>query len=615
MKSTSIACLILLLSIQAQVCAQGSKDQILPQFRGGLTKNGVYAGADFNSIEGKKWQYKTGGSIRSTPVYDQGKVYVGSSDGNLYCIDATSGKKQWSFAAGNAVHSSPAISNSKIYFTDKKNNLYALQTSSGKKLWQVDLKEDLPYPWGFDYYQSSPAVHEGTIYIGSGNGLMYALNESDGKIKWTFKAASLIRSSPSLYNDMVYFGDLSGKIYAVSAKTGEKKWQFTVLGDTINNEREGNDYKAVIASVSLKDNIAIIGARDGFLYALDATTGKELWRHDYQFSWVLTSAAIKDNTVVAGTSDGRVIQAFDLHSGKELWTYKVPATVWASPIIVGSTVLGTVNDGFIYYLDLATGKEKCRYRLGDRALSSPVFSDGVVYIGNDDGNLSALQTGNKTLSGKPVKKAVFFTSDVMGKYVRPGMNNLVRDYFVAEGYELLNEEKLPAFLKANSTKDVSSVVVFAAGYFQEEITKGSYRNNVLYNYLANGGKIVVLGVNPALHKFDFAAKEYKGINYLQCDSIMGVSYQHNDLRSHYGFYSSMPTEAGKKMGLTQTIPSYAAVDASQVTPLALDENGRATYWIKNYGHRQGTGFVQLWIQANTLHTLEEIKKVVEFGID
>lgn len=595
--------------------AQPTPDINHAQFHGGLTRNGIYEGQDFNHISGYKWQYKTGGAVRSSPVYDKGKVYAGSSDGNLYCLDGKSGKKIWSFQAGHAVHSSALVSNGKVFFTDKKNNLYAINADTGKKIWQIDLKPDLAYPWGFDYYQSSPLIKDGIVYVGSGNGSMYALNEVTGQIKWEYKAASLIRSSPSYYQNNIYFGDLSGKIYAVNARTGVKTWQFTVIGDTINNEQEGNDYKAVIASVSLKDNIAVIGARDGFLYALDAASGKELWRHDYEFSWVLTTVAIKDSTVITGTSDARVLQAFDLYSGKERWTYKVPSTVWASPIIVDNTVIGPVNDGFIYCLDFKTGKEKCRYRLGERALSSPSFNAGVIYIGNDDGNISALQTENKSRSGKPIKKAVFFTSDVMGKYLRPGMNNIVRDYFVAEGYELLNEEKLSAFLKANSSDEISSVVVFAAGYFQQDIISGSYQNNLLYNYLKNGGKVVVLGVNPALHKFDFAAKEYKGINYAQCDSIIGVRYQHNDLRSHYGFYSSLPTDVGKKWGLNQTIPSYAAVDVSQVTPLSIDENGKAAYWVKNYGHKEGTGFVQLWIQTNTLNQLDEVKKIAEYGIN
>jgi len=606
---------LLFLALQMAAFAQNNPVVSTSLFRGGPTKNGVYPGNDFNAITATKWQFKTGASVRSSPTFAQGMVYAGSADGTLYCLHAATGKKIWSFNAGSAIHSSPAVTAGKVIFTDKKNRLYALQKTTGVKIWQSDLQPDQPYAWGFDYYQSSPLVQAGTIYVGSGSGAVYALNEVDGKIKWRFASASLVRSSPTLYQNTLYFGDLSGKVYALNAQTGQKKWQFSTTGDTIRNEPLGNDYKAVMASVAIKDNIAVVGGRDGFLYAIDTQSGKEIWRRNYNGSWVISSVAIKDSLVVSGTSDGRVIHAFNLYSGREKWAYKTNTIVWSSPIIVGNTVVGVVNDGFIHCIDLLTGKEKSRYCFGDRVFSSPSFADGVIYVGNDDGHISALQTGVKAVSGKPVKKAVFWTSDVMGKYLRAGMSNLIRDYFVAEGYELLTEETLPAFLKTNSTPAVASVVVFAAGYFQQEIITGSYHNSVLYQYLMQGGKVVVLGTNPAFHRFDYPAKEYKGLDYLQADTLIGVKYPFNDLRSHYGLYSSVPTEQGKKWGLSQTIPAFAGVDTQQVTPLAIDENGKAVYWVKNYGHKEGTGFVQLWMQANMLHQLGEVRKIADYGIE
>lgn len=584
-------------------------------FRGGPNKNGVYPGSDFNSIKATKWQFKTGAAVRSSPTVDQGKVYVGSSDGFLYCLDAASGKKVWAFNAGAAVQSSPAISKDKVFFTNKKNQLFALHKMSGQKIWQADLKPDQPYAWGFDYYQSSPLVHTGVVYVGSGSGAVYALNELDGKIKWSYQTASLVRSSPSLAQNTLYFGDLSGKVYALDAQTGAKKWQFATVGDTVNNLNFGNDFKAILASVAIKDNIAVVGGRDGYLYALNATNGQEIWRDNFNGSWVISSVAIKDSMVVTGTSDGRFVKAYNLYTGKEKWTYKTPTIVWSSPIIVGNTVAAVVNDGFVHCLDLQSGTEKSRYRFGDRVFSSPSFADGVLYVGNDDGHISALQTGTKPMPTRPIKKAVFWTSDVMGKYLRAGMSNLIRDYFTAEGYELLNEETLPTFLKTNSNSAVASVVVFATGYFQEEITKGAYQKSLLYDYLSKGGKVVVLGTNPAFHRFDYSAKEYKGLDYLQADTLIGVKYPYNDLRSHYGLYGSVPTETGKKWGLNQTVSAFAGVDPAQVTPLALDENGKALYWVKNYGHREGTGFVQLWMQANMLHQLGEVRKIAEYGLD
>ena len=53
------------------------------------------------------WSYATGGYIDSSPAVVGGVVYVGSFDGNVCALNATTGAKLWSFTTGNSVDSSP----------------------------------------------------------------------------------------------------------------------------------------------------------------------------------------------------------------------------------------------------------------------------------------------------------------------------------------------------------------------------------------------------------------------------------------------------------------------------------------------------------------------------
>ena len=58
-----------------------------------------------------------------------------------------------------------------------------------------------------------------------------------------------------------------------------------------------------------------------------------------------------------------------------------------------------------------------------------------------------------------------------------------------------------------------------------------------------------------------------------------------------------------------------AVPVQDVTTvLALDEAGKASWWVKNYGGKPGTGFVQTWLFPSTLTSLPEILQVAEFGL-
>jgi len=48
----------------------------------------------------ERWRFYTGGPIRVAPVAYNNKVYVGSDDGHLYCVDARDGKLQWKVRGG-----------------------------------------------------------------------------------------------------------------------------------------------------------------------------------------------------------------------------------------------------------------------------------------------------------------------------------------------------------------------------------------------------------------------------------------------------------------------------------------------------------------------------------
>ena len=46
------------------------------------------------------WVYTTEGPVRLAPFYYEGKIYVGSDDGYVYCLDAQTGKEIWRHLAG-----------------------------------------------------------------------------------------------------------------------------------------------------------------------------------------------------------------------------------------------------------------------------------------------------------------------------------------------------------------------------------------------------------------------------------------------------------------------------------------------------------------------------------
>ena len=145
-----------------------------------------------------KWSYTTHRNVTSSPAVANGVVYVGSWDGNVYALNASTGATLWSYATGGVVYSSPAVANGVVYVGSGDGNVYALNASTGAKLWS--------YTTG-SYVYSSPAVANGVVYVGSGDGSLYALNASTGAKLWSYATGSYdVESSPAVANGVVYVG-------------------------------------------------------------------------------------------------------------------------------------------------------------------------------------------------------------------------------------------------------------------------------------------------------------------------------------------------------------------------------------------------------------------------
>lgn len=87
------------------------------------------------------WNYTTGGSIEySSPAVVGGRVYVGSTNGKLYCLNQSTGKHIWNYTTGAQVFvTSPAVASSKVYVGSDDGRIYCLNAISGVQLWNYTI--------------------------------------------------------------------------------------------------------------------------------------------------------------------------------------------------------------------------------------------------------------------------------------------------------------------------------------------------------------------------------------------------------------------------------------------------------------------------------------------
>ena len=558
-------------------------------FRGDLAHTGVYRAAPLTHFGGVQWRVQTGGPVQSTPVVARGTVYVGSGDGHLYALDSRTGVERWRFAAGRAITSSPAVAEGLVYVGSRDGAYVAVDAATGRLRWRVRTGPDAPLAWGFesgDLYTASPAVAGGLALLGGSDGQVWAVDAADGSVRWRFRTGGRVRSSPAVVDGRVYVGSMDGTLYALELASGRLVWRFDTEGHTLESGKFGFDRRTIQSSPAVVGGQVFVGSRDGHLYAVDAATGRQLWRADHEESWVNSSPAVAGGLVFAGSSDNRFVQAVDARTGKERWRTPTERLVWSSPAVAGDFVYVGDAAGTLYALDRATGAERWRYRSGRRIYSSPVLADGLLYVGNDDGAVYALR-------GHPVglRRAVFWDS----AYARANWiagHTGIRDYLANRGYEVLEAPALARFLAERLADGTPSVVVFAIDHLPATVAATAADTTLFRRYLGAGGKAVWLGTPPFVWPKDVktGAVEYTGVNRPAAAGLLGVDHT----SSNFDTYGVSATDAGRRWGLSGWWDANWAVDTAAVSEvLGLDERGLAAAWVKRYGGPPGTGFVRI----------------------
>lgn len=92
---------------------------------------------------------------------------------------------------------------------------------------------------------------------------------------WSFKTGGAIAASPAVVGGVVYIGSWDGYFYALNASTGQQLWR-TYLGQT-NNLANCDTLAGITSSATVDGGVVYVGGGDSNFYALDAGTGAVLW--------------------------------------------------------------------------------------------------------------------------------------------------------------------------------------------------------------------------------------------------------------------------------------------------------------------------------------------------
>ena len=267
----------------------------------------------------------------------------------------------------------PIVIDGVMYIPTGNDDVFALDAKTGKKLWEYF--SDIPQTndaicCGWD--NRGVGVGEGKVFSGQLDGSMVALDQNTGKIEWRvqledYRDGYSITGATRYFDGMVFTGisggerGIRGRIYALDAKTGKELWRFYTIpgpGDIGSETWPMNDPDPVKANIYLRGGATVWQAP-----AIDPELGMMYFSTGNASPW--------EGTLRPGDSLFTAsIVALDYKTGQYKWHFQqVRHEIWdfdmPSPVVLFDQTYNGVpkkglyqpgKTGWLYFLDRSNGQ-------------------------------------------------------------------------------------------------------------------------------------------------------------------------------------------------------------------------------------------------------------------
>ncbi len=307
-----------------------------------------------------RWTFHTGNELMSEPLVVGGRVFVGSGNKTIlqtrtgivrgsganaiYALQQGSGHLLWTHPTVGENMPTQLYADGRVYSATGGGEVYALDAATGKATWQTHI--------GSVVSMSSLVASGQTAVVGGADPYaFYGINLQSGKVAWKLPLASAEGGvddiTPTVAGGVAFaqvpegiFPKATVVEWAINTQTGRNLWQ-TLLGQgslAASNKEEAGVATAVQGVVYV-GSPALKG-----LWALNAQTGKPVWAAPTPLRAGIRAAPTVDGSTIFASGQGW-LYVIDRQTGALLHAIKVgtpvPGTgtcVTPSPLVVGQTL-------------------------------------------------------------------------------------------------------------------------------------------------------------------------------------------------------------------------------------------------------------------------------------
>jgi outer membrane protein assembly factor BamB len=339
------------------------------------------------------WRFKAGAAVLQTPVAHDGLVYFATERGDVMAVNQK-GERVWSRlllsgeqgpnGPGHAEIEAPlACFDGRVIVGTMGGVVHALDAASGVEQWRAEI--DSPVMGSPNYLKTAEGAR--VYVIGRANAVLHCIDAATGAVLWKSEEIDRCDGSPAVCDKAVAFGSCAAALHVLSPETGKLLRNIELDADS-----------QIAAGVANDGDWIVSGSRSGKVLQASASTGQVAWTNTEIEAEVFTTPALTAQRAMIGAEDG-FVYAIDRTTGKVAWKFDAggPPT---SAVIAGDKVV-VCAEGSVFTLSLADGHKIWDSKVSDE-ITGPALAFGHVYVGSGDGTVVAFAAPSEVLQ-KPAQ--------------------------------------------------------------------------------------------------------------------------------------------------------------------------------------------------------------------
>ena len=241
---------------------------------------------------------------------------------------------------------------------------------------------------------AQPLIDGETLYVAGGDGVLTALNRITGAVRWQLDVKEELLTTPTLSDGKLFVMSSEESVTAVDAETGKSLWRYhrdRPAGFTLRGE----------ARPQISHGTLFAGFSDGTVAALRPEDGVARWTRNISgggdYLDVDSIAAPQDDSRIYAASAKAGVIALDALTGETVWEH---TQLGANHLLIDGPRLYASARGVLLALDRAHGKLLWTDNLPkDTFAGQPVAMGGLLLVNQDHGALMALDAATGRARG------------------------------------------------------------------------------------------------------------------------------------------------------------------------------------------------------------------------